>query len=301
MNEPLDRQFTAGSDLYYTVYDPATAKHFDFADDTWKGLVQKAINAVTTGGAGSGAFRVSGDVTASLVVGKKIRVRGSTGNDGLYTIRSGSAYSAPNTTINVSEAVADGTVDGTLDLNATPYVSATEQTLSGGDGLSNYHASLDLADLNNTGTLGNYLVQLFEQAGADPDPLADSAVSGAGSLVVQFGKLGERHVRVKAQPHIESTNGNQFLIAAWLEVDGEVWIDATATCQATVVQHDSDSATPQFPTVSTVNFGAPNIDGRFEYTKTTPGFDDDRSYYQQIRIVENGKTWKLDDPFNVLP
>ena len=75
-----------------------------------------AITGVTTGGAGAGDFDVSGDQTSKLEVGAKIRVRGSTGNDGVYTIRSGSSFGGGNTTINVEEAVGDATVDGTVDL-----------------------------------------------------------------------------------------------------------------------------------------------------------------------------------------
>ncbi|MBI1369046.1 MAG: hypothetical protein GC162_10380 [Planctomycetes bacterium] len=73
-----------------------------------------AVAALTTGIAGAGAFKVAGNITAQLVVGELILIRDSTGNDGVYHIRSGSSYSAPNTTINVEEAVSDATVDGTV-------------------------------------------------------------------------------------------------------------------------------------------------------------------------------------------
>ena len=79
-------------------------------------IVAHTITAVTTGGAGAGAFGVDGDITDRLVVGKTLVVSGSTANDGTYTIRSGSAYAANVTTINVDEAVSDATVDGTATL-----------------------------------------------------------------------------------------------------------------------------------------------------------------------------------------
>lgn len=73
-----------------------------------------AISAVTDAAAGSGAFSVDSSILSTLNVGAILAVIGSTGNDAIYHVRSGSSYSAPTTTINVEEAVADSTVDGTI-------------------------------------------------------------------------------------------------------------------------------------------------------------------------------------------
>lgn len=76
------------------------------------------VQANSTGGPGAESFEVAGDQTAQLVVGAKLRVRGSTGNNGIYTIRAGSAFSGVTmrTTINVEENVASAVGDGTIDL-----------------------------------------------------------------------------------------------------------------------------------------------------------------------------------------
>jgi len=74
-----------------------------------------SITGVTSGDEGS--FVVSGDVTAECTAGEPLRVTGSTGNDGVYTILSAS-YDSTNdeTTITVEGNVPDGTADGTLTL-----------------------------------------------------------------------------------------------------------------------------------------------------------------------------------------
>lgn len=62
---------------------------------------------------GNKTISVATDITSFIANGEKIRIAGSTGNDGWYTIVS-STYSDPNTVITVIEALTDATVDGTL-------------------------------------------------------------------------------------------------------------------------------------------------------------------------------------------
>ena len=88
--------------------------HFFWAVDD-QDFGQLDIADVNTGGAGSGSFVVSGDITNKLVVGEELQVKGSTGNNGFYTIRAGSLFAANQTTINVDEAVSDDTADGTIE------------------------------------------------------------------------------------------------------------------------------------------------------------------------------------------
>jgi hypothetical protein len=79
-------------------------------------MVTDAVTVVTTGAAGSASFGVSGDVTADYPAATSIVCRGSTANDGAYTVKTGGAtYSAPTTTVPVDEAISDNTVDGTLE------------------------------------------------------------------------------------------------------------------------------------------------------------------------------------------
>jgi hypothetical protein len=72
-----------------------------------------AINAVVTGA--SGSFRIATDQRQNFQPGFKFTVTGSTGNNGIWTVKStGATYSAPNTTIPVVETVPNATVDGTV-------------------------------------------------------------------------------------------------------------------------------------------------------------------------------------------
>lgn len=73
-------------------------------------------------------FSVAGDQTAKFVQGKKLRVRLSTGNNGLYTIVS-SSYDNTNTIIVVSEAIPDGTADGKIYLNGFFFYTGTTTTM----------------------------------------------------------------------------------------------------------------------------------------------------------------------------
>lgn len=74
-----------------------------------------SVSGVTTGSDANGVFTVSGDVTSEVTVGEPIRITGSTGNDGVYHIKSATYDSgATETNITVYENVTDGTADGSL-------------------------------------------------------------------------------------------------------------------------------------------------------------------------------------------
>ena len=297
-------EHVAGADVYFRVLGLTggeAGQVLDFADSVMKPLsTPHAVAAANVAGAGAASLEVATDIVSSLVTGQKLRVSGSTGNDGVYTIRAGSAYSAPNTTINVDEAVADATADGTIDLTATPYIAATQRADMGGTGRSGYTADLDLSAINPTGTVKSYVVKAYDNAA----PAGSDNPLGEAPLVVQFGALGERPVRVMFGVSTKTTAGNTVQASAWLEVDGQVVdlpnVDAAATAAATLILFGQDSSTP-LATISTANFGAANDDGRFEYELADPGFTADRQYSAIVQIVENGATWQATIPFVVLP
>ena len=78
---------------------------------------------------GTKTFTVSGNITASCVPGQTISIRGSTGNDGIYTVVS-ATYSSPNTAVVVSQTVANSTGDGILIYGAQPVTSGNTATLN---------------------------------------------------------------------------------------------------------------------------------------------------------------------------
>lgn len=78
-------------------------------------VAQYAITAVVNGIAGVGSFKIAGDQTQNFHAGYRFTVVGSTGNDGVYTVKNGgSSFAAGATTIPVNEAVPDATVDGSV-------------------------------------------------------------------------------------------------------------------------------------------------------------------------------------------
>jgi len=56
-------------------------------------------------------FRISGDETQRVIVGDKISVVGSTGNDGFYTVNT-VEFNGSKTTFTVDETIPDATIDG---------------------------------------------------------------------------------------------------------------------------------------------------------------------------------------------
>ena len=111
-----DAAIEEGAGLSVAAAEPGTVDGFRFRNAAtamvWQGKcgVSHAITGVNTG---NKTFSVATDITSLIAAGEKIRVAGSTGNDGFYTIVS-ATYSEPNTVITVVEAVPDATVDGTL-------------------------------------------------------------------------------------------------------------------------------------------------------------------------------------------
>jgi hypothetical protein len=78
-------------------------------------IAEYAINLATVGAPGAGAFRVAGDVASQFNAGFRFTVVGSTGNNGVYTVKNGgSSFSAGNTTIPVKENVPSGVADGSV-------------------------------------------------------------------------------------------------------------------------------------------------------------------------------------------
>lgn len=80
-------------------------------------LTSVEIGSIDGVNQGTKIFTLLGDVTAHIKVDDIIKVGGSTGNDGLYTVVSGDLVSG-NTDIEVSEVISDGTVDGSINKNS---------------------------------------------------------------------------------------------------------------------------------------------------------------------------------------
>lgn len=87
----------------------------------WEGITGTPVtHAITAAVILDKEFTVAGDQTATILAGQKIRVTGSTGNDGLYTVVS-ATLAGPDTEIVVEEVVADATADGDISLDYGVY------------------------------------------------------------------------------------------------------------------------------------------------------------------------------------
>lgn len=104
----------------------------------------------------------------------------------------------------------------TIGAATTPQASCTERTEMGGTGKSGYTVSVDFANVNDTGSVGRYIVKAFLQAGGSP-AATDAAISDGLSLTVQFGSLGEKDIIAQAEISVKSTAGSTCQISAWLE------------------------------------------------------------------------------------
>lgn len=102
----------------------------------------------------------------------------------------------------------------------TPYVAGTERTSMGGTGKSCWQASINLANINDTGAIGRYTLKAYMQAGGSPAD-SDAAISGGLPLTIQFGELGEREIVCQAEISVKSTAGNACQVSAWLEWGGK--------------------------------------------------------------------------------
>lgn len=87
-------------------------------DRTYTIKTTAAVNSqsspITGGNQGNQEFIVTGDQTAWIEVGDTVRVTGSTGNDGFYTVAT-AVLIGTDTTVTVNEAIPSATFDGTLE------------------------------------------------------------------------------------------------------------------------------------------------------------------------------------------
>lgn len=120
-------EVAANNTKVYTVYPKLTAvgnvTASDVLPETWRVKVVPTVFAVTVVNQGTKTFTVAGDQTLRFLAAATIRVTGSTGNDGLYTIVS-STFSVDHTDIVVVQAIPSATADGSLASAATYTVGA---------------------------------------------------------------------------------------------------------------------------------------------------------------------------------
>lgn len=164
----------------------------------------------------------------------------------------------------------------------TPYLTCTEQTAEDGTDKSSYTVAVDLANINSTLALKDYVIRAYDNA----TPAAtDVAVGTKQEFSVQASRYGEQRIDVDINGCNTSSAGSEVHYLIRLYVNGEFYaLDNAATGVLTVrVQGGTDLFNSG--TINPVS-GA----GYFEYDKTTPNFTDDSLYEHEMVITENSVT-----------
>lgn len=195
-----------------------------------------------------------------------VRIFGRTGSD------VGKVYDADDDTFK------------SLGTATTPYIACTEQTSEDGTGLSVYTVSVDLADLNSTLAEKDFVIKAYDNSSpAD----TDAAISEELQFTVQASRYGVQDITATMDGCNTSSTGTAVRYLIRLYVNGEFYqLANSATCVLTV--REQGSGTDKFTSSDDGTLNPVTDAGYFEYTKTTPGFTDDRLYEHEAVITESG-------------
>lgn len=162
---------------------------------------------------------------------------------------------------------------------ATPYLPCTEQTAENGTSYSSYTVAVDLANINSTLALKDYVIRAYDNA----TPAAtDVAVGAKQEFSVQASRYGQQDITTSVKGCFTSSAGDEVKYLIRLYVNGEFYELANAATGVLTVREQG--GTDLF-TSGSIN---PVTDaGYFEYDKSTPGFTDDRLYEHEIVITES--------------
>lgn len=170
----------------------------------------------------------------------------------------------------------------------TVGLAATEQTLA--VGVSNYVASLDLADVNPGLAEVDCVILAFQRSGGAPAPLADTLIAQPYELMVQLSDVGPKALKIDAALGVTTTSGTELALIVSLSADGELVplhaLDPAATCAVDILRQGN------FPQLSltTGDMGAVNAAHKFEPVLADPNFTADRLYSLNVTIVADGVT-----------
>jgi len=161
----------------------------------------------------------------------------------------------------------------------TPYIACTEQTAENGTSYSSYTVAVDLADINATLALKDYVIRAYDNS---TPASTDVAVGAKQEFSVQASRYGKQDITVSCKGCNTSSAGTSVKYLIRMYVDGEFYQLANAAEGVLTVR--VLGGTDLF-TSGTLN---PVTDeGYFEYTKTTPGWTNDSLYEHEIVITES--------------
>lgn len=172
-----------------------------------------------------------------------------------------------------------------LSAATTPFLACDEQEDEDGTGKSSYTAAVDLADLNSTFVLKNFVIRVYDNG---TPAAADVAIGDPLSITVQVGQLGQRVIEPVLGACFTTTAGVEVRLSAYLSVDGQRYaLPGTAIC--TVVVREHGEGTNLYAVADTAN-----ADGRFELSKELPGYTADRIYNHSATITVDGVAFTKD-------
>lgn len=179
----------------------------------------------------------------------------------------------------------------------TPHKAAAEMSDMGGATKSAYVVSVDLAVMWPKQGAVFYVFWYVNNTPVSADEIVAPAVAGPAQspgpgIWVEFGELGRGEMIVQVEINVKSTAGTDAQIALWLERNGrKVAIstaDAAATGSVTVREHEAVANKFVESFIAGDLFGG----ARFEKTKNTPAFVDDRDHEIDASITINGAVFQ---------
>lgn len=173
----------------------------------------------------------------------------------------------------------------------TPYIACTEQTAENGTSYSGYTVSVDLSNINSTLAANDYVIKFYDNATPASN---DVAISGETAFTVQASRYGKQDITASIVGCFTSSAGTSVKYLMRLYVDGDFYQLANAATGVLTVREQGGA---DLFTSGTIN---PVTDsGYFEYTKSSPGFTDDRLYEHELVITESSVSFTRYDDWQV--
>lgn len=176
-----------------------------------------------------------------------------------------------------------------------PFFAVTERPGTGGDGESDYWASLDLELLNPAASREDMRIKFFEQQGGSPDLAADTVIA-ISDLSVIGGAIYSPDTLIEClfDPVYRAGEDTLFMTVG-LRVNGAmVTLDPAATCTITVRQIAPFTGADLW----SVGPSVPNADGLFVFAKLFPTLNESSSVYRaRIEIDNAGTPYTFDEDF----
>lgn len=179
----------------------------------------------------------------------------------------------------------DNTFKDPAGATTTPHLACTEKPYENGTGKSSYIVTVDLANINSTFVLKDYVVRAFDNA---TPSFNDQAIGETVAFSVQVSDLGRRQIEPELVAAFTTTQGVEVRLSAFLNVDGERYV-LPGTAIGTIVVREHGEGTNLYTVAGTAN-----AQGRFELFQELPNYTADRLYNHSVTITVDGVAFTKD-------